>query len=206
MAGGIGAGKSFIASLFGELGCVVVSSDEIVRRMYHDSVVVQTLKKWWGPMVLSPDGSIDRSAVARKIFQSPAERKRLESFLHPLANQQRERLMATAATDAKVLAFVWDTPLLFETGLDKLCDRTVFIDAPAELRQERVIQKRGWTKADLEERENSQFPLARKRELSQHVISNAADVGAARDEVRDVFIRILAEINSTPTAAGCDRD
>jgi len=144
-------------------------------------------------MVFSPDGEIDRSAVARKIFSMPEERKRLEQLLHPYANQVRERMMQQAGNDPQIKAFVWDTPLLFETGLDKICDRVVFVDAPREVRIERVKAGRGWSEADLDERENSQMPLAKKQEISQYVISNTADADYARGQVRDTLTRILAE-------------
>ena len=200
IAGGIGSGKSAIAKMFADEGCMVVSSDEIVRQAYKDSMIKQQLKKWWGLMVFSPDGEIDRSAVARKIFSMPEERKRLEQLLHPYANQVRERMMQQAANDPQIKAFVWDTPLLFETGLDKICDRVVFVDSPREVRIERVKAGRGWTEADLAERENSQMPLAKKREISQYVISNTADADYARGQVRDTLTRILAETTQQPTS------
>src|SRR4051812_33532826 len=109
IAGGIGSGKSTVAQMFAEMGCMVISSDEIIRQAYKDSMIKQQLKKWWGQMVFSPDGEIDRSAVARKIFSMPQERKRLEQLLHPYANQTRERMMNAAGENTAIVAFVWDT-------------------------------------------------------------------------------------------------
>src|SRR5215213_3122778 len=154
LAGGIGTGKSYIAQMFAEAGCMVISSDEIIRQAYKDSIIKQTLKKWWGQMVFSPNGEIDRSAVARKVFSRPEDRKKLEQLLHPYANQVRERMMQQAAEDPNIKAFVWDTPLLMETGLNKLCDKVVFVEAPIEDRLARVKEGRNWSGADLAEREN----------------------------------------------------
>jgi dephospho-CoA kinase len=198
LAGGIGSGKSSIAQMLADEGCTVISSDEIIRQAYKDSMIKQQLKKWWGLMVFSPGGEVDRAAVARKVFSMPEERRRLEQLLHPYANQVRERLMQAAANDPSVKAFVWDTPLLFETGLDKHCDRVVFVDSPREVRLERVKAGRGWSEAELDERENSQMPLAKKREISQYVISNTADADYARGQVRDTLTRILAETTQQP--------
>src|SRR4051794_38420577 len=149
IAGGIGSGKTLVAGLFGEMGCMVISSDDLVRQAYKDSSVKQTLKHWWGGLVFDPDGEVDRSAVARKIFTSPSERQRLERLLHPLANEARQRMMHQAAEDPNVVAFVWDTPLLFETELNKLCDRVVFVDAPLDVRVRRVRERRGWSQDEL---------------------------------------------------------
>src|SRR5438067_2255272 len=109
LSGGIGSGKSFVGRLFADFGCVIISSDELVQQAYLHPRVKQTLRKWWGDMVFSPDGEVDRSAVARKIFDREAERRRLEGVLHPMIAEARERLMRTAAADPKVPAFVWDT-------------------------------------------------------------------------------------------------
>ena len=59
-AGGIGSGKTFVAKMFGEEGCLVINSDDMVRRVYHDETVKHTLKQWWGKMIFEPNGEIDR--------------------------------------------------------------------------------------------------------------------------------------------------
>lgn len=193
IAGGIGSGKSFVARLFGEMGCLVINSDDMVRRVYRDANVKHTLKQWWGPMVIDPGGEIDRSAVARKIFNLPSERTRLERLVHPIVNQEREKLMNAAAADPSIKAYVWDTPLLFETHLDKHCDAVVYVDSPVEDRVNRV-KERGWDEAQLRTREKSQMPLDSKRQLSHYSIANPAGAGDAdsvRNQVREVLSRIL---------------
>ena len=177
---------------------MVISSDEIVRQAYKDPIIKAQLKKWWGLMVFSPDGEIDRASVARKIFSKVEERRRLEQLLHPYANQVRERMMQEAAKDPQIKAFVWDTPLLFETGLDRLCDKLVYVDAPQEMRLNRVHEVRGWGPAELQEREKLQLPLDKKREMSDYVITNTADADSARGQVRDTLSRILAETQQQP--------
>ena len=191
IAGGIGSGKSFVAQLFGELGCLVISSDDQVREAYRDSTVVATLRQWWGDEVLTPVGEVNKRVVAAKVFGQPVERERLEKLLHPMVNRARERLMEAAATDPKVPAYVWDTPLLFETGLNAKCDTVVFVDAPQALRLARVTASRGWDAGELARRENSQMPLDTKRKLSQYVVENTADADAVRGQVRAVLSRIL---------------
>ncbi|CAN5409345.1 dephospho-CoA kinase [soil metagenome] len=200
LSGGIGAGKTYIAQMFADAGCMVISSDEIIRQAYKDSIIKQTLRKWWGAMVFSPDGEIDRSAVARKVFSRPEDRRKLEQLLHPYANQVRERMMQAAGDDVKIKAFVWDTPLLMETGLNRLCDKVVFIDTSKELRLERVKERRNWSEGELDERENLQMPLDKKREISDYCISNTADADYARGQVRDTLTRILAETQHQPAS------
>ena len=198
ITGGIGSGKSFVARLFGELGCAVLDADAHVNQAYADPHVRQTIRQWWGDSVLLPAGDINRAEIARRIFQDPPERKRLENLLHPLVGQLRQKEMEKQASEPGVVAFVWDTPLLFEAGLNPQCDAVVFVDAPLELRLRRVSQSRGWDEAELGKRENSQLPLDSKRRLSDDIIQNTADAGYARSQVRDVLSRILARAAQSP--------
>jgi dephospho-CoA kinase len=192
IAGGIGSGKSFVAGLFGELGCLVIDSDRQVRDAYQDAGVKATLRDWWGPEVFKSDGELDRAMVSKKVFADPAERRRLEGLVHPWVAAARDREMARHADDPQVLAFAWDTPLLFEVGLRERCDAVVFVDAPRDLRLRRVLETRGWDAAELLRRENLQMDLDRKRELSDYVVTNTADAGSVREQVRHVLSRILA--------------
>lgn len=205
IAGGIGSGKSLVAGLFAELGCLVISSDDQVREAYEQRDVKDVLRQWWGDSVFRDDGTINRSAIAAKVFTDPAQRQRLEELLHPRVKEMRDAVMSDKSHDPRVVAFIWDTPLLFETGLNTECDAVVFVDAPEEVRNHRLTSQRGWQESELPLREKSQLPLDSKREMSDYVISNAADAGGTseskagnssgleelRDQVRDVLSRIL---------------
>jgi len=195
ITGGIGSGKTFVARLFAEQGCVVSSSDDEVRRAYERADVKQALREWWGESVFLPTGAVDRLALGQKVFANQQARQRLEGLIHPLVNHQREQLMQAHRDDPAVRAFVWDVPLLFETGLNKACDAVVFVDSPQEMRLKRVGQDRGWDEQELARREILQWPLDRKREISDYVIRNTADAGYARDQVRQVLSQILARFD-----------
>jgi dephospho-CoA kinase len=202
LAGGIGSGKSFIARLFAEAGCRVIDSDAQARAAYGDPRVIDTLVQWWGPGAVKATGEVDRAFIAGKVFSDPAERNRLEQLLHPLVNAAREREMNEAAKDPAVLAFVWDTPLLFEAGLAGQCDCIVFIDTPPDIRLNRVRETRGWQPDELQRREILQWPLDKKRQISDYVLSNTADAALARDQVRDLIPRILAQVAKQSAPGG----
>lgn len=202
IAGGIGSGKSFIANLFGELGCLVINSDDLVRQAYKDTVVKSEIKRWWGKLVFDPNGEIDRSAVARKVFQYPSEKQKLEALLHPIVDKTRERMMRMAAENPEVKAFVWDTPLLFETHLNERCDTVVFVETPMETRLQRVAETRGWDEAELGRRENLQMALDKKKEIADYVVVNTADAEFARGQVREVLSQVLAGAMKKPVAGG----
>jgi dephospho-CoA kinase len=191
ITGGIGSGKSFIAKIFGQQGGLVLSADDQVRALYRDPKIKETLKSWWGQKVINSQNEVDKRAVARIIFDEPAEKRRLEGLLHPRVISMRQAAMAAAAKNAQVLAFIWDIPLLFEVGSAKECDAIVYVDAPREARLARVQATRGWDDAELARRENLQLPLDFKRRMSKYIVQNTADVGFARNQVREVLSAIL---------------
>jgi dephospho-CoA kinase len=173
LAGGIGAGKSRVAALLAELGCVVSDSDADARAVLADPEVIDTLRSWWGDEVVGVDGGIDRSRLAARVFADPEARARLEALMHPRIHDRRAARFAAASPDTR--AFVIDAPLLFEAGLDAECDAIIFVDAPRDVRRARVAANRGWTDAELAGREAAQWPIEEKRSRATIVIDNTKD-------------------------------
>src|SRR5688572_6841261 len=152
LAGGIGSGKSAVAKILAELGCIVSDSDAAARAALRDPQIKATLIKWWGDRILDSSksgphrGEIDRSAVAKIVFNDPAQRRRLEQLTHPWIETKRRELFSKSA---KATAFVIDAPLLFEAGLDAECDSVIFVETSRATRFARLAASRGWTEAEL---------------------------------------------------------
>lgn len=192
ITGGVGSGKSTVAQMFGEIGCLVISADEQVRQAYQDRAVVEQLRTWWGDDIIDPSGQLNRKKIADIVFGDPGQRQRLEQLLHPMVAQLRQQRMTEAGNDPQIVAFIWDTPLLFEAGLRPECDAIVFIEAPFAQRLARVQQSRQWDEAEMRRREKSQWPLDKKREISDYIVDNTADADHVRGQVSEVLFRILA--------------
>jgi dephospho-CoA kinase len=171
----------------------VINSDEQISRVYEREDVKRALAAWWGQSVFDESGRVVKREIARRVFENPVERKRLEGMLHPMVAQMREQQMADAAQDASVPAYVWDTPLLLEANLGGKCDAIVFVDARDEERLGRVQQSRGWTAEEWQQREKLQLPLDKKREVAKYMVRNTAGAADVRSQVRDVLSRVLAE-------------
>jgi dephospho-CoA kinase len=196
VVGGIGSGKSLVADEMGRLGAGVIRADDAVRAAYSEAEVREMLRQWWGSAAFFPTGEVDRGWIAGRIFSNSQERARLEHLLHPKVDAARWSLMGKMAHDSHINAFAWDIPLLVETDLYRLCDSVVYVDADLATRAGRVARSRGWDAAELVRRENSQIPLDRKREISDHVVNNSASADVTRGQVEDVFSRILAQWTS----------
>lgn len=190
IVGGIGSGKSFVSRAFAAQGCCVIDADAAAHAVYADPHVRATLRAWYGDAIFNGD-LLDRRAVARRVFGSVAERERLEALIHPLVHAQRRAEMNARRGDATVRAFVWDTPLLIEVGLDAECDGIVFVDTPVEVRQRRVQQSRGWDAGELARREANQFPLNQKRARATWVLPGDADEATLKTAVARVIDEAL---------------
>jgi dephospho-CoA kinase len=195
LVGGIGSGKSFVAQLFADEGCMVIDSDAAVGEAYQRFLVREKLRQWWGPSVLLPNGQVNRKEIARIVFNDEEQRRRLEAMIHPIVAELRDEQMRRGADDASVKAYVWDTPLLLEAGLGGQCDAIVYVDAPEAERIERVRQARGWDEAELRRREKLQIPLDKKLDMANDIVRNTAGADEeVRNQVRKVLSRILAGI------------
>jgi dephospho-CoA kinase len=163
-----------------------------VKEAYRDPAIANELRNRWGSEVFHAEGQINRKAIAQKIFSDQSQRRWLEQLLHPWVARLRDKQMSQAVNNPQIPAFVWDTPLLCEAGLAGQCDALVYVETPFNIRLQRVGQSRGWDREELIRRENLQWPLDKKREISEYVVDNTADAEYARGQVNELLSRILA--------------
>ncbi len=189
IAGGIGSGKSSVARALASLGALVSESDVQIRAALETEDIKRTLEQWWGAEVFNDSGDIDRSAIAKIVFNDPQQRTRLEALLHPYALLARTALIEQGEREG-VPAVVIDAPLLFEADLDAECDAIIYVDTPRETRVKRLQETRGWDEQELARREKAQLPLEQKRKKSDHVLINEGDEADLHSKVRSLLARI----------------
>ncbi len=195
IVGGIGSGKSTVGGMLRELGCVVANSDDFARQALRQPKIKQQIVKWWGDDVLDGStGEIHRARLAKIVFANPEERRRLETLTHPWIEAQRRALFAQAPPGTPAL--VIDAPLRLEAGLDRQCEAVIFVDAPPEVRLQRVKSSRGWSASQVRGREAAQMPLDAKRARADHVLVNTGDLFALRAAVGRVLQQIMANRNT----------
>lgn len=140
LTGPTGAGKSTVARLLEQNGIPLVDADAIARTVTEKgSPVLSALADTFGKDILFPDGSLDRRALAAVAFSSKENTEKLNAVTHPAILARIRRALADATGDAVVL----DAPLLFETGLDALCDHTAAIVADEAVRLARITARDG---------------------------------------------------------------
>lgn len=172
LCGGIGSGKSRVAAEFAAQGGVVIDSDRLSHEILARPEVLAQVAAWWGPEVAGPDGRPNRSAIASLVFSDARKKRQLEDLLYPLIAARRSDIIQGAVENPAVKTIILDSPLLFESNLDRLCDFVVFVEADESTRLQRLAQSRGWNEEEMRRRERWQMPLEQKRSRSQFTIDN----------------------------------
>jgi dephospho-CoA kinase len=138
ITGGIGAGKSEALRAFARHGAATVSSDEIVHHLLRRPDVRERVVERMGHGIVTPDGEIDRGALATVVFNDREALAWLEQLLHPLVSAEylewREQLGRLPNAPA---VCVTEVPLLYEVGAESRFDKVVVITAPSKLRRAR---------------------------------------------------------------------
>lgn len=185
LVGGIGAGKSVVADAFNLLGGAVIAGDPLGHEALEEPTINARIKEIWGPRgVFDADGKLNRKLLGRIVFPSPVERTRLEYLVHPYIEERMREEIAKAQADPAVSFIVVDAAIMLEAGWNKVCDALVYVDAPRSLRLERVQKLRGWTEADLANREAVQMPPEKKKARADAVIDNSGSVAATQTQVQ----------------------
>ena len=187
LTGGIGCGKSEAARYLKELGAAHVDADEISRRLTAEGgEALGEIRRVFGDAAFLPDGALDRANLGRLVFSNEPARRALEGILHPLVQRSMlERMDAAAREGAKVV--ILDVPLLFETGMDALCDETWTLYLDREMQITRVVARDGLTRAEAEARVNSQMPMQERNARATHAIDTDRPIERTRAELEQLY-------------------
>jgi dephospho-CoA kinase len=186
LTGGIGAGKSTVARMLASRGVVIVDSDAIAREVVAPGTAgLAEIVDAFGPGVLHPDGSLDRPGLGRIVFNDANALRRLEQITHPRITVESARLIDDAeAAGAPVL--VHDIPLLVENGLPETFEAVIVVEAPDELRLERLAE-RGLPRDQALERMKAQATNEQRREAATYLIINDGSTDDLRARVDEVW-------------------
>jgi len=178
LTGGLGAGKSTAASFFRDHGATVLNLDDIAHAVLTPgSGALASIVSEFGEGVLAVDGSLDRQALAGVAFASPEAAATLNAIVHPaVAREVGPALRELDMLPMKPQVVVLEVPLLAEAPVFReLADQVLAIEAPAEVRIERVVS-RGMDRGDAAARLRCQATDAMRAELADDVIVNAGTV------------------------------
>lgn len=176
ITGGIGSGKSVVATVIERAGIPVCNADHVAKSISgSDPALRRKITGLLGPQAYRPDGSYDRAFVAGRIFSDRGLQKALEAIIHPATDKAIRDQLRAWKQEGHPLAAV-EAALIFEAGMDAWLNAVLFVDAPEALRIERVMQRDGVDAASVRRRIKAQGSQALHRGRSTVVIENDGTV------------------------------
>lgn len=190
LTGGVASGKSTVAAMLAELGAVVIDADQLAREVVARGTpgLTQVVAEF-GEQLLTPEGDLDRPAMGRLVFADEERRRALEAIVHPLVFERYAELEAAVGPDDLV---VHDIPLLAESGRAGEFEAVVVVDVPDELRIERMMRDRGWSREEAASRIAAQATREERLAVASHVVENAGSLEELRDRVVEVHAALTA--------------
>lgn len=185
LTGGIGSGKTLVGDYLQELGAVVIDSDELARNVIERGTAgFEQVVSTFGDEILS-DGEIDRTKLAKQVFENEEKRKKLESIIHPLVRQAAELAIKDLAPDQIV---VNEIPLLFETQGAKRFDFVITVETSMEIRITR-LKERGMKDYEISKRISAQASDEQRASIADVVLKN----DGSPEELRKIVERLWFE-------------
>lgn len=184
LTGGVGSGKSTVASMLLDRGAFVVDADAVAREVVAVGTEgLSALVAEFGEGILATDGSLNRVALAERAFADDAARARLNEITHPRIAARTAELMSRANPGQVV---VHDVPLLVELGLMPAYDLVVVVDAPDEVRLSR-LEDRGMPEAEARRRMAAQCSRADRLAAADVVLDNSDGLDALEPQVEQLW-------------------
>ena len=192
LTGGIACGKSNISQTLAELGATIVDGDLLSRELTAPGgAALPDIRSAFGEGVFLPDGTLHRRALGAVIFGDAQARKTLDDIMQPRLWQLIEQRIEEARA-AQAPLCVLDMPLLYEAGLDRLCNRVWCAWIPRETQLERLMARDGFTLEEAEARLRSQMPADEKAARADVVIDTSGSIGYTKSMIPDYYAAELA--------------
>jgi dephospho-CoA kinase len=185
ITGGIGSGKSTVTAHLRRRLYSVYDADEIAREAVRPGEpALKELTEAFGEDILNADGTLNRSALADRVFGDDAKVEALNAILHgdisrridACIDRHRAQVLKSRGKMKTLKTAFIDAPLLFESGLAARCDETWLITADEDIRLRRAALRDGQTEAQIRARAAHQLPDAEKRKRADIVVENNGSI------------------------------
>ena len=190
LTGGIGSGKSTVSGMLRRKGAVIVDADAIVHEVQRPGTdVFEEIVDVFGPEIVTPDGTLDRSALGRIVFADAERRKILEGIVWPRVGERVAQMLAEAKEDEIV---VLDVPLMTEAsdGSRRFAETIIVVDAsPAS--QLRHLAAKGVSEDDAKARMAAQASREDRLKIANHVLTNDGTLDELQEQVDRLWDRLL---------------
>ena len=190
LTGGIASGKSAVARLLRGAGVPVVDADVLAREAVAKGTEgLAHVVARFGEEMLLDDGDLDRKKLGVVVFHDEAARRDLNAIVHPRVAQLAVATLATLR-DAGEQVAVYEVPLLFESGLQRMMDATLLVAAPVDVQRARLRARDGMGNEDADARIAAQMSLDEKRKRATAVVDNAGTLAELALSLRPAWLAV----------------
>ncbi|KRG11511.1 dephospho-CoA kinase [Lederbergia galactosidilytica] len=187
LTGGIASGKSTVSQMFKERGFAIIDADVAARKVVEpDQSAYQEIVQVFGEAILLPNQMLDRAKLGAIIFSDETKRQKLNSIVHPAVRKQME-IWKNEALAAGSQTVIYDIPLLFESRLTNLVEKTIVVFVEEQVQLERLMERNGLSESEALARITSQMPLSEKVKMADAVIDNNGEM----DETRSQIVQLI---------------
>ncbi len=188
LTGGLGAGKTTIASLFRDCGATIIDADQLAREVVQPGTPAwKDIKKQFGLRVFHADQTLNRQALAQLVFRNPLQLKKLQDIIHPrVAREQAKRTKFIAEADPQAV-IIYDAALLIEANAHHRMDHIIVVKADHGTQIARVCQRDGLTKTNALRRIKQQMPLHQKLPYANTVLDGTWPRSRLRPVVKSLY-------------------
>jgi len=188
LTGSIGVGKSYVASLFEELGCHVLDADQTAREVVLPGTPgLKVVTEAFGEEILNPDGTLNRKQLGALVFADEAQRQRLNYLLHPfIIARQDEILKRWEAEDPQGIGIV-DAALMIESGGYRRFDKLIVVHCRPEVQLERLMLRDNLSRDEAQRRIDSQMPQEEKQKFADYLIDTSDGFELTREQTLKVY-------------------
>lgn len=191
LTGGIASGKSTLSNIFRELGIKIADADKIAKEISEREDVLLEIKNIFGNGVFAKNGVLDRKKLKDEVFSDKSKLKKLNDIVHPKVwNEFKKIKEKTAKNDI----IIFDVPLLFESGMDKMCDKVLLIYINKELQIKRMFERDGIDRELALKIINSQMSLEEKMSKSHLKIENSGTIEDLRIKAKKIYEELKGEL------------
>ena len=199
ITGGMGSGKTLVASIFFEFGAHILDADAICQKLVEPGQpALKEISEYFGENIIDEFGNLDRKKLAQIIFFDQNKKKALENILHPrvfeIENLEYKNI---CQQNPKALVMI-DAALLIESGNYKKMDKIIVINTDKKTQIERVLARSGLDHNEIIARIDSQMAISEKIKYADFVLDNSSDKYSLRKKVKKLHIElsILAAENN----------
>jgi dephospho-CoA kinase len=191
LTGGIGSGKSMVASMFAQLGADVIDADQLARDVVEPGQpALDEIATAFGRDILLPDGHLDRGKLGRIIFADSVARGTLNAITHPRIRERMDAAIAERASRPGIL--IADIPLLYENERTGAVEAVIVVWVDPETQLRRLLERDGLTEQEARQRIAAQMPLDEKRARADAVIDNSGSRESTQRQVEAIYRRYAA--------------